>query len=193
MDRTEFELLDQGYQEDRQRYLDEKSAEITPAFDERLQSANAAYVERLRVIRNSEYTIDEQQQIEQQELQIYETNMADIEAEKEAALNEAIAPDDQMLQELVFGEGGREAAERRMLEYEEVQAMQEELHPDTETETENEVETVTAETADTQDYFNTDDFDYSDINEKHASLTDEFNDDKSGPPPPSAGEGVEVG
>lgn len=170
MDETEFQILDQGYQEDRQMLIDKKSAEISPAFEQRLQSANAAYAERIWVIRNSDYSQEDRQRIEQQELQIFEANKAEIEGEKEATINEGIAPDDQKLQDLVLGEGGRAEAERLMREN--MEAAQEEQQM----EAENETEVEAPETENAQDYFNANDFDYSQINENHETLSNDFND-----------------
>lgn len=184
MDRTEFEIRDQGYQEDRQKLIDDKSADINPAFDQKLQKANASYMERLRVIRNSEYIIEDRNRIEQQELENHNANLAAIEADKEAAINEVIAPDDQKLQEILFGEGGREAAEQRMLEYEGTMEREQQL------EAQNEAETPEAENA--QDYFNADDFDYSGINKNYDSLSEEYNDNApEGFEPTSTDHGLE--
>ncbi len=189
MDRVEFELLDEGYQEDRQRLIDAASNEITPEFDQRLQNAHASYMERLRIINNAHYSFAERQQLLEQEEVNYQTNLTSIEQEKEDRINDAIFKDDQRLQELIFGEDGRDEAERRMLEFEAAMREREQR------ENENRAPEENLDNPNEQVNLNFDEFHNEQIEEDldDESLLSEFNSKSGLEPPPHTPEndGVE--
>lgn len=102
MDRESFNIIDEGYQQDRQNLLDKEAKAVSPEYDKQLEAANRNYVQRTWNIRNSNYSFAERQRIEQQELEAYKAKQAAINAAKEEELERRIAEKDQQLQKILF-------------------------------------------------------------------------------------------
>ncbi|MCB0631598.1 MAG: hypothetical protein R2824_24070 [Saprospiraceae bacterium] len=173
MDREEFDLLYRGYEEDRQRLIDDAKAEIDPEFDARLQRAIQGNAERVKLLRSSDYSVADLQRLEFRELEILNDKKGQIEAEREQAISDQIATPDQRLQEVVFGAGGLAAAEQRLADQEKIKIDQQEQANLTENEKKVDIADDFS-TVSHQDHFSPDDFDYSSISEEYDSLGEDF-------------------
>lgn len=191
MDRESFKILDQGYQEDKQRLIDRKTEEISPGYDEQLKQANQNYIQRLWNIRHSNYTHMERQRIEQQELEAFEARQSAIEAEREEVLQQVIAEDDTQLQMILFEGRMREEVEAQLKAQEEEhetsnQPSTEETSLQSGQHTSNFNE-VSGDSADVSDFANVPE------SETTSSLSGEFADttQADATPPAKGGEGIE--
>lgn len=170
MDRVGFDILDQGYQEDKKRLIAKMTQEVAPEFDERLRVANQNYVQRLWNIRNSNYTHVERQRLEQQELEAYEARQASIEAEREQEVQDRAAPQDTQLQMLAFEGRMRDEAEAIVVRQENEQAQSIEDNPEQE---EGRSSTFNAASG---DYADVSDFAHVDTDEAASSLSSDFSE-----------------